>query len=926
MNGTWLSFRRIQYALVGAVLLPCAVLTGFGVLEKYHQDEQAAAVESYNLARITADNVSTFLVEAHHVLEVLAKRPQMQLEGCDPIFTDFKDFFPRLSNLSRSTLSGYLDCSSLPQAGGKALYVGEMEWFQQVLKNRQFTVGPIVFGPINKGWITVLAQPIVDASNNMVGAVQTPIDLLKLRLTPTADRLRRGTLVTIIDGQGRVVARSENPEKFVGRSIRELSMVNIVLSRPSGTLRMNGADGIERIFGFFPVAGTDWKVIVGILSSIALEKARTNAQISGIAGLAIFGAAILLGLYIAGRISRPVSAVRDSVLKVAAGDITARAPVNGPLEIREVAKQFNRMLDVIVESQAAVQSSENRLQLALTGSRLALWEADLLATTLTLTLTWCELIHDVHEQPEYRFNDFYRQVFIEDRRGLRTSLISILRGEAENLIIEFRFPTRTGELKVFSSEGRVSMRSADGKALRMVGTTRDISERRASEKAIQKLAYYDALTDLPNRRHFMDRLRRVNTITAGVQYQHALLFIDLDNFKQINDGLGHAQGDFLLQEVTHRLKSCIRQSDMLARLGGDEFVALLEGLDQDRELALKQAETIGEAMRAELTRQYHLNNEDHRVTASIGISLLNPASDISGEEVLKEADTAMFHAKASGRNTLRVFDPAMSARVQARNKLEAELRVALTSQQFILHYQPQVDRNGLLIGAEALIRWISPGRGMVSPAQFIPIAEETGLILPLGLWVLEEACEVLKTWQDVENRRDITIAVNVSARQVRHETFVDDFLRILERAGAPASRLKLELTEGLLVENVEETIGKMTQLRSHGVTFSIDDFGTGFSSLSYLKRLPLSQLKIDQSFVRDILTDPNDAAIAKMVTTLANSLGLQVIAEGVETIEQRNMLALQGCNHYQGYFFGRPVPIHEFDRIDILSKLPQSSF
>jgi len=920
LNVSNLSVRSILYLLVAAVLLPITVLISSTVYQKYQQDEDAAATESYNLARLTSDNVRTFLADAQHVLVVLSKRPQMQQSACDSLFADFKDFFPRLSNLSRSTPAGYLDCSSLPQIDGKPLYVADMEWFKQVYRNREFTVGPIVFGPINKGWIVVLAQPIFDVSGRMIGAVQTPINLLELRLTPTADRLPEATLISIIDSRGTVIARSKNPEKFIGRSVRELGLIRTVLSESSGTLRFEDASGIERIFGFFPVPGTDWKVLAGTETGVALAKARQSAWANLSAGLLILAAAIFLGIRFARRISLPISAVQQAALKVEAGDVHYRAPIEGPREIREVAKQFNQMLDAIVASQKELQHSETRLNLALDGSRLALWEADMPGDTITFSETWTELLGTPGIRPVYSFTEFCRGIPAEDLEIGRKKLVATLKGETQNFTVEYRIPTASGELKWFSGEGRVSRRDAEGRALRMIGVSRDISERKAAEQTIQHMAFYDALTALQNRRFLMDKLQQPDSSDRRSQHQNALLFIDLDNFKLINDSLGHAQGDLLLQQVAFRLKANMRQTDLLARLGGDEFVVLVEKLDSDTAIAAIQAEAIGEKLRAILMHGYRLHDDDYQVTASIGISLLDRAAEIGHEDVLQQADTAMFHAKAAGRNTVRFFDPAMSAMVIARARLETELRAALALEQFVVYYQPQVDRMGCLIGAEALVRWISPERGLVSPAEFIPLAEETGLILPLGSWVMEEACRLLAQWSLRVQRRDLTIAVNISARQVRQKTFVADVLAVLERTGAPASRLKLELTEGLLLENVEETIAKMEALRRSGVTFSIDDFGTGFSSLSYLKRLPLNQLKIDQSFVRDILVDANDAAIARMVITLATSLGLQVIAEGVETIEQRDRLATEGCDHYQGYLFGRPVPIAEFERMQFIPR------
>lgn len=916
MNVSSFSVRSMFHVLIGAVLLPCACLSGFSIYQKYQQDEQAAAADSYNLARLTAENVQVFLADARQVLVTLSQRPLMQSPDCDPVFQQLREFFPRFTNISRSSMDGYLVCSGLPQKEGRATFVGDMEWFRQVVQTRRFVVGPIVYGPINKGWITVLAQPIFDASGVMTGAVQTPINLVKLNLTPTSAMLPEATLVSIIDSRGNVISRSREPEKFVGKNMRDVGMIKTVLSTPRGILRSNDADGIERIFGFVPIAGTDWKVLAGTKTDVALQKATHSALVNIAAGVVILCTAIFLGVYFSRRIAQPILAVREAAGKVASGDLNYRVAVGGPLEIVEVATRFNQMLDAIVASQRELRESETRLQLAMDGSRLALWDADMAAGTLSFTDTWAELIGGPAGPATYTFDDFYGRIPAEDFAIVRQRLTATLKGLNENFVVEYRFPIASGELSWFSGEGRVSERDAHGRAMRMIGVNRDIRERKAAQQTIQKMAFYDALTGLPNRRFLMEKLQQATATSRRYLHQNALLFIDLDNFKLINDSLGHTQGDILLQQVGERIAACLRESDVLARLGGDEFVVLLENLDRDPTRAATHAEIVGEKIRSVLNQSTQLNNGEYQVSASIGIALLDAQADITTEALLQQADTAMFQAKAGGRNMIRFFDPEMSNMVLARAKLDTEMRAAISLGQFILHYQPQVDRFGHLVGAEALVRWMHPERGMVSPAEFIPLAEETGLILPLGMWVMEEACRQLARWAAMPGMDELSLAVNVSARQFRQKAFVGDVLSVLARSGARPSHLKLELTEGLLLENIEETIDKMTALQRCGVAFSLDDFGTGYSSLSYLKRLPLNQLKIDQSFVRDILIDPNDAAIAKMVITLAGSLGLQVIAEGVETSEQRDFLAAQGCNHYQGYFFGRPLPRAQFEQLE----------
>jgi len=448
-----------------------------------------------------------------------------------------------------------------------------------------------------------------------------------------------------------------------------------------------------------------------------------------------------------------------------------------------------------------------------------------------------------------------------------------------------------------------------------IGTFYDISKLKHAEEKIQELAFFDQLTGLPNRTLLIDRMRQALNANARHRSFGALLFIDLDNFKTLNDTLGHDMGDLLLKKAAQRIAGCIRSSDTVARFGGDEFVVLLADLDtQNAKTAAMHAEAVGEKIRAAFTETYRLDLYEYPCTPSIGIALFSP-DDRNVDELLKRADLAMYDAKAAGRNGLRFFDPIMQTMISARAALETDLREDLKKGRLLLHYQPQVDHEGRLIGAEALARWPHALRGMVPPGEFIPVAESMGLILPLGAFVVEHACRQLASWSADPATERLTVAVNVSALQMRQKNFVEQVRAIIEETGANPHRLKFELTESTLVSNVEDVIAKMQKLRAIGISFSLDDFGTGYSSLSYLKRLPLDQLKIDRSFVKDVLVDSNDAAIAQMIIALAQTLGLSVIAEGVETEEQYAFLARHGQLNYQGYLFGRPLPPEDFERL-----------
>ncbi len=453
--------------------------------------------------------------------------------------------------------------------------------------------------------------------------------------------------------------------------------------------------------------------------------------------------------------------------------------------------------------------------------------------------------------------------------------------------------------------------------VRTVTVFSDISERKAHSEHVYHLAYHDALTGLPNRRLLFERLQESLGRNSGGS-RGALLFSDLDRFKQINDTLGHKVGDALLQAMAGRMLRVIGDQGLVAHTGGDEFAVLLEGLDPDAERASAQARSLAEKLRSSMHEPFGIDSQYHQMSVSIGVALFD-GPDTGADELLKRADIAMYEAKASGRNAIRFFDHDIAMHLSQRVALEAELNQALALQQFRVFYQPQFDSSGRMVGAEALVRWLHPQRGLVMPGQFIPLAEETGLILPLGQWVLDHVCQQIERWRGQPVLGELVISVNLCAHQLLQANFVESVTSVLMATGADASRLQLELTESVLAHNIDDATHKMRRLVALGVQFALDDFGTGYSSLSYLKRLPIQQLKIDASFVRDLQTDPNDVVITQTIIALGQSLGLEVIAEGVETEAQRDILRQQGCQLFQGYFYARPQALA--DLVDLVHKV-----
>ncbi|TCT19309.1 putative bifunctional diguanylate cyclase/phosphodiesterase [Thiobaca trueperi] len=565
------------------------------------------------------------------------------------------------------------------------------------------------------------------------------------------------------------------------------------------------------------------------------------------------------------------------------------------------------------EQKRLIQINERRLRFALDGTGQGLWDWDMEIDQVFYSRHWKTMLGYAESEIGLSIEEWKNRVHPDDRPAVIATLKRYLDGESPLYEAEQRLRCRDGRYKWFLTRAQLIERTANGEPKRMIGVDIDIAGRKAAEEAVQHLAFYDALTGLPNRRLLLDRLHHALVASERSRRFGALVFIDLDRFKQLNDSLGHAVGDLMLQEVARRLCQSVREIDTVARLGGDEFVVMLEDLSGDASAAEIRAADLGAKLQAALGQPYQLGEHRHDSTPSMGIVLFD-GHQANPDELLNRADMAMYRAKQSGRNTLRFFDPAMQASVDARLLLKRDLREDIGLGHFVLHYQPQVDGAGQIIGAEAFVRWANPRRMMVSAHDFIPLAEESGLILPLGDWVLESACAQLNAWSRDPEWAELTISINLSARQFRDTNIVERILTILDRTGADPRRLKLELGEGLLLQDPEKILARMEALKARGVRFSLDRFGAGYSSLADFIRLPLDQLKLDHSFVRDLLTDPKAAAIARSVIVLGDALGLEVIAAGVETESQKRFLQAHACQAFQGYLFSQPLTLDELSR------------
>ena len=583
-------------------------------------------------------------------------------------------------------------------------------------------------------------------------------------------------------------------------------------------------------------------------------------------------------------------------------DAKLRIVLSGEDEAAQLARQFNKMLDSLAQREAQLTS---------------FYSLDLVGLTVTSPEKgWISINHCLCEMLEYSEQELQAMTWAQlthpdDLDADVEQFNKLLANEIDGYSIEKRFITRTG--KVIPTKLVVRcIRKDDGSVDYITAMIEDISQNKADALKIEKLAFFDPLTQLPNRRLLHDRLNQAIVSSARNGQRGAVLFLDLDHFKTLNDTLGHDIGDKLLQQVAKRLTASVREGDTVARFGGDEFIVLLEGLSKNQITAATETRNIANNILNSLHQPYKIAKHTHVSSTSIGATLFL-AHTSRCEELLKQADIAMYQAKHDGRNNLRFFDPQMQIRINDRVALESELHNALEHQQFQLYYQVQVDKTSNPIGAEALIRWFHPERGLITPLDFIPVAEDTGIIIEIGQWVLDAACAQLKLWQQNSKTAEFSLSVNVSAKQFHQPEFIEHVKQAIQTHDINPAFFKLELTESLLLNNVKDIIAKMNVLAKLGIKFSLDDFGTGYSSLQYLKQLPLYQLKIDQSFVRDLGVDRNNETIVNTIISMAHSLGLSVIAEGVETEEQRQHLLKHGCKHFQGYLFSQPIPISEFD-------------
>ncbi|ENO83698.1 bifunctional diguanylate cyclase/phosphodiesterase [Thauera linaloolentis] len=907
------SLRLRLWLTIGLALAPVLMFVLFDYHDQRTQTIKRAHEEIaqyLTVARREAD-------EAHKAvglaLRLMAESDELRSPDsarCDDVARRLLDTLEDFVNIGAALPDGTVFCSALPKS--EAINVSDRAWFQAAMRGGEITRGEFHVGRISSQSVLVFGYPLSGPRGEVRGLVFAAISLNWLNKLIDDFKLPPGWEASLIDGHGRILAHHPDAEQWRGHALPadELALLHRTLTESSSIAELTGPDGKRRLYGLAMPGFVPDKDLIAIGAPLkhslnAVDK-RFHIQLAVFAAVALLSA-LIARLYIYQLIEVWTARVRNVVAHIAAGNLDTRIGHGSAVrELDDVSAGINHMAEEIERRDAELR----RLSMAIEQS------------------PECIVITDTDARIEY-VNDAFLRITGYTREeviGQNPRVLNTGRTPKETYVDLWATLTRgevwRGEFHNSRKDGSgylelatvAPIKQPDGTITHYVAVKEDITQRKQSEALLHRLAYYDPLTGLPNRALLRDRLEQAIRGSSRSEAWGMLMLLDIDRFRKLNDSRGHAIGDQLLKELGDRLQEALREDDTVARHGDDDFAIIIENVGTNETDAIARAELIAKKLHRELDAPYQLGDAQegpYYATLSVGISLFRGKAS-SPETLLKQAEVALYSAKENGRNAIRFFNPAMQAVVDAHARMEIGLREALNTGGFRLLYQPQVDRHGRLAGAEALIRWPGAAGTTVSPADFIPLAEDTGLIVQIGQWVLDTACTQLARWQQSSSTRHLSIAVNVSARQFRQADFVTLVRRTVENAGIDPSRLKLELTESAILDDLDESITRMNQLRELGIHFALDDFGTGYSSLSYLKRLPFAQLKIDQSFIRDMAQDEGSETIVLAILSMSHALDLEVIAEGVETPTQREFLRLHGCEFFQGYLFGRPLPIEDW--------------
>ncbi|HNM55931.1 MAG TPA: EAL domain-containing protein [Thauera aminoaromatica] len=910
MIRTSLNFRL--WLTIAIAVLPVLLFVFFDFHERR---EQAVAETRAEIALRLAD-ANREAQAAHRavalVLRIMARSNDLQAldsAQCSGIAGRLLESLDGFANIGAALPDGEIFCSGRPMSA--PVTVIDRAWFRTSLDSDEISPGEFVIGRVSGTPGMAFGYPLRAADGTLRAVIFATITVAWFDRLIEGFRLPEGWEASVISNSGLVLAHQPEraPEGWRAHKVPATTLARMaaVVREEGGVAELAGIDGVQRLYGigvpdFAPGSGF---FAIGAPLERSLEAAgqRLLMHLALVAAIAL-ASALIARLYIYRLIEVWATRVRGAIAEIAAGRRDARiGQATGVAELDALSEGIDQMALEIGKREGELQ----RLSMVIEQSPESIVITDTAGCILYVNEAFQRITGYARDEVLGR-NPRILNGGLTPRATYEQMWATLLAGEVWRG--EFHNVRKDGsaylELATIAP-----IKDAGGTVTHYVAVKEDITQRKQSEALLHRLAYFDALTGLPNRALLHDRIAQA--IRSGVRRESfgMLMLVDIDRFRQLNDTLGHAAGDRLLCEVAARLRASVREEDTVARHGDDDFAVLVERIGETEADALSHAEYVARKLQRTLQQPYVLGGTEgdrHFATLSFGISLFHDGVS-SLESLLKQAEVALYRAKQDGRDIVRFFNPEMQAVVDAHARLEARMHEALEANAFRLFFQPQVNRRGVVIGAEALLRWPLDGGAMVSPAEFIPLAEDTGHIVRLGSWVLRSACAQLARWQMNETTRHLKIAVNVSARQFHQPDFVASVKDTVRAAGVDPCRLELELTESAILSDMDETIRRMNELRALGIRFALDDFGTGYSSLSYLKRLPLDQLKIDQSFVRDMAEDEGSEAIVLAILSLSHALGLEVVAEGVERPEQRDFLRHHGCDCFQGYLFGKPLPM-----------------
>ncbi|MBY0454455.1 MAG: EAL domain-containing protein [Burkholderiaceae bacterium] len=900
------------WVIIGLAVLPLFLMSFWD-----YQERRQNAITSLgnDVARMLASarlEEDAAIQNVRLVLEIMSRSDRMASIDpsiCSTLAARLMKSADNFINIGAALPDGTVFCSAQPMHGLTSS-VTDRAWFQDALVSHGLSAGEYVIGRISRKPGMLFGYPMHDESGQVRVVLFASLPVTWFQKLLESIYLPDGWQAMLLNEGGEVLSQWPAPERIQLPQPTATEPFFTALAQGKKISELVGLDGQKRMYGVSALGLSKTPIVLAIGApadrSLGHIDQDFQLRVALLVAMALVSA-LVARFYIYGLIEAWTGKVTRTLQAIAVGKLETRiSEFSQVQEFQAVEHGINHMVTELGRRDTELR----RLSIAVEQSPESI------------------VITDVNSCIEYVNEAFLRTTGYQrgDVIGKNPRLLNA--GKTPKATYEEMWATLRqgqpwrGEFHNTRKDGSTYLELAtiapifdrQGTVTHYVAVKEDITQRKQSEALVHRLAYYDPLTELPNRTLLQDRLSQASLHSTRSHCHGMLLVIDIDRFKQLNDTRGHHAGDLMLQEVARRIKSNVREQDTVARLSDNTFALVVDQMSEAADTAAAEARLIAQKVHQTLAAPYDVG-DTHRpyaTTSSIGIALFN-GREAANESFLKQAEVALYKAKEEGGNTILFFNTSMQANVEARAALEMGLREAIVQNAFQLFYQVQVDQTGKPVGAEALIRWFDPHGKMISPADFIPLAEETGLIVPIGQWVLETACQQLHIWQQRPETKHLAVAVNVSSKQFHQADFVDQVHLTLERIGIDPSRLKLELTESVILGDMEATIARMGQLRALGLRFSLDDFGTGYSSLSYLKRLPFDQLKIDQSFVRDMLDDQSSAAIVRAILVMSEALGLEVVAEGVETLAQSQFLIDNGCQFCQGYLYGRPTPIHHWE-------------